>query len=182
MKALDAANYLVYLMSDVCDDLTNMKLNKLLYYAQGHYLQKHGVPMFEDTIEAWDHGPVVAEVYNQYKVFENSVITTWNPALVSSVPPGAADILFEVAREYGKYTASALRNMTHVPNGPWDEVHHKGERHTAIPISSIRAFFSRPDAKQLHPLELNFTNDDFAGYRDSNGMLVLPREWNDEAL
>ena len=42
-KATDIANFLVYLMSDSCDDLTNLKLNKILYYAQGHYLKNFGV-------------------------------------------------------------------------------------------------------------------------------------------
>lgn len=182
MKAIDAANYLVYLMNGSCDDLTNMKINKLLYYAQGHYLQKYGTRMFDDDFEAWDHGPVVASVYSRYQGMGSDPITECDETCISSVPDPAADVLFEVAREYGKYTAGALRSMTHVPNGPWDQVYSKGSSHTIIPFDSIKAWFSRPGCKELHSLELDFTDDSFVGYRDEDGNLVLPKDWDDEAV
>ena len=61
MTATTAATYLLYIMGEVFDDLTNMKLNKLLYFAQGYYLKKYGRPLFDNAIEAWEHGPVVPE-------------------------------------------------------------------------------------------------------------------------
>ena len=67
MTATTAANYLLYIMGEAFDDLTNMKLNKLLYFSQGHYLKKYGRPLFNNVIEAWGHGPVVPEVYSTYK-------------------------------------------------------------------------------------------------------------------
>lgn len=67
MTAIAVANYLLYIMGEAFDDLTNMKLNKLLYFAQGHYLQRYGKPLFDNAVEAWDHGPVVPEVYTAYK-------------------------------------------------------------------------------------------------------------------
>lgn len=42
MTATTAATYLLYIMGEVFDNLTNMKLNKLLYFAQGYYLKKYG--------------------------------------------------------------------------------------------------------------------------------------------
>ena len=117
VKATEAANYLIYLTSDSFDDMTNMKINKLLYYAQGYYLRKYGVPMFEDTIEAWEHGPVVASVYDRYKDHGDSPVTEWEESQLSAVSEDAASMLLDVAREYGRYTASTLRNMTHVING-----------------------------------------------------------------
>ncbi|MFD2419431.1 Panacea domain-containing protein [Amycolatopsis pigmentata] len=46
--------------------LSNLKLQKLLYYAQGHYLALTGRPLFDDEIQAWSHGPVVPAVYRQW--------------------------------------------------------------------------------------------------------------------
>lgn len=46
MEAKTIANYMLYIMSDAFDDLTNMKINKLLYFAQGHYLSKYGKALF----------------------------------------------------------------------------------------------------------------------------------------
>ena len=45
MTAIAVANYLLYIMGEAFDDLTNMKLNKLLYFAQGHYLQSRSLIM-----------------------------------------------------------------------------------------------------------------------------------------
>ena len=114
MDARTAANNLIYIMGDAFDDLTNMKVNKLLYFAQGHYLKKYGKPLFDDKIEAWDHGPVIPDVYSTYKGYGDRPIHDYNSNAIPKVTPEAEEILFGVAREYGKYTASALRNMTHV--------------------------------------------------------------------
>lgn len=180
MKAVDAANYIVYLMRDVCEDLSNMKINKLLYYAQGYYLQKYGDVMFDDPIEAWEHGPVVPDVYRRYKACGDAPVSECDESRAAIVPPEAADILFEVARQYGRYTASALRSMTHVIGGPWDQVYRNKARHLEITVPVIRQYFQ--NIAPLERLELTLSDEDFVGYRDSEDVLVLPREWNDEAV
>ena len=65
----DVAEFFIQVANQSEDDqMTNLKLNKLLYYAQGAYLARTGKPLFENRIEAWDLGPVVPEVYHKYKV------------------------------------------------------------------------------------------------------------------
>jgi uncharacterized phage-associated protein len=44
---------------DIGDVISNLKLQKLLYYAQGFYLAIYGKALFEEDIVAWEHGPVV---------------------------------------------------------------------------------------------------------------------------
>lgn len=178
MNATITANYLIYIMSDAFDDVTNMKLNKLLYYAQGHYLSKYGTPLFSDPIEAWDHGPVVPAVYSAYKRYGDRPITGYDQSTISAVTPQVSDILFGVARNYGKFSASALRNMTHVIDSPWDQVYHKGQAHTEIPLSLIQNYFA--DIGELKPAVKQFKESDFVGRRDKDGILVLPKEWDDE--
>lgn len=51
------------------EPITNLKLQKILYYIQIECLQKNGVPAFQDDIEAWRHGPVVRDVYNTFCVY-----------------------------------------------------------------------------------------------------------------
>ncbi len=41
-------------------DVSNLRVQKLLYYAQGHYLAAKGIPLFDEAIQAWSHGPVSA--------------------------------------------------------------------------------------------------------------------------
>ena len=47
--------------------ISNLKLQKLLYYAQGSFLAVTDSPLFDDPIVAWQHGPVVESVYHEYK-------------------------------------------------------------------------------------------------------------------
>lgn len=177
--AYEIANYLVYLMNDVCDDLSNMKLNKILYYAQGHFLVKTGHTLFPDSIEAWDHGPIIYDVYSQYKANADAPIKSWDAALINHLSDEEQNFLIDIARTYSKYTASALRNMTHVPNGPWDKAYIPGVLHTEIPVSTIKDYFEKRVAP-IKPVELNIDDDSFIGYRDHDDVLVLPRDWDDE--
>ena len=68
MPAHDVAKYFVSLVDEEAgDSISNLKLQKLLYYAQGAHLALRDEPLFGEPIEAWTHGPVVPSVYRQYK-------------------------------------------------------------------------------------------------------------------
>ena len=177
MDAITAANYMLYIMSDVFDDLTNMKINKLLYFAQGHYLKKYGTPLFVDRIEAWEHGPVVPEVYFAYKGYGDQPIKSYDENMIADVTPEAEEVMYGVAREYGRYTASALRNMTHIVGSPWSQVYRVGHIRSEIPMSMIQGYFA--ELEDLNPATKRFKESDFIGYRDKDGVLVLPKEWDD---
>ncbi len=67
-SAYDIANYFLKLSDeDSGERLSNMKLQELLYYAQGFHIALHDIPLFEDSILAWIHGPVVAKESYEYK-------------------------------------------------------------------------------------------------------------------
>ena len=174
MAAATFANYMLYIMSDAFDDLTNMKINKLLYFAQGHYLSKYKKPLFQDAFEAWEHGPVIPSVYAKYKKYGDEPIKEYDIADIPEMPKEIDDILFGIARKYGTLTASALRNKTHVVGSPWYQVYN-GQRHTIIPTQMIQDYFSE-STTTLEPIEKHFKDSDFVGYRDSEGYLVLPKE------
>lgn len=178
MEAITVANYMLYIMSDAFDDLTNMKINKLLYFAQGHYLSKYGKPLFQDTFEAWEHGPVVPAVYAKYKAYGDEPIKSYDPDDIPDVSKDVDDILFGIARIYGTLTASALRNKTHVVGSPWYQVYKRGQRHIEIPTQMIGDYFS--ELEEVRPAEKKINESDFIGYRDSEGYLVLPKEWSDD--
>ena len=176
-SALEAANFLVFLMKDSYDDLTNMKINKLLYYAQGHYLKEHGYPLFNEKIYAWDHGPLVKEVYGKYKSYHDKPINTCDEREALSLDDDIKSFLLEIARVYGRYTAPALRNMTHKPNTPWD----KTQNETEIAISLINDYFVKYE-EPIKPIEIDMSDDGFIGYHDDSGVFVLPEEWRDEEV
>jgi uncharacterized phage-associated protein len=76
--AKEISNYIVSYFSTIATnsiegDLTNLKLQKLLYYCQINSLKKYKTPLFDDVIEAWDYGPVISSVYKQYKPFGRGI-------------------------------------------------------------------------------------------------------------
>jgi uncharacterized phage-associated protein len=66
----EVANYFLKRQEpEVGDLMTNLKLQKLVYYAQGFYLAMMDSPLFNEPIEAWEHGPVCVPLYHEYKNF-----------------------------------------------------------------------------------------------------------------
>ena len=121
VAAKDVANCFIELASNEDEnDLTNLKLQKLLYFAQGHYLAKEKQPLFEEPIEAWSLGPVVKDVYNQFKHCGAFPITAFDKGVEkSTLPKETKGFIGEIWEEYGKYSAEHLVDLTHSDNSPW---------------------------------------------------------------
>lgn len=97
--------------------VTNKKLQKLLYYAQGWHLANFQCPLFPETIEAWIHGPAIASVYHEYKSYGFSPILT--AGVVSPIlAKDSSRLLGDVWRVYGKYDGDYLERLSH-SEPPW---------------------------------------------------------------
>lgn len=114
--ASDIAKYFIASFQKKKADISNLKLQKLLYYAQAWHLALYDAPLFDDKIEAWVHGPVVRGVFREYKEFG------WKPLSVQISNRIFSDEvnghLKEVIRVYGKFDAVILERMTH-REAPW---------------------------------------------------------------
>jgi len=98
-------------------EITNLKLQKLLYYAQAWYLVFNDRPLFDENIEAWVHGPVVPEIFRLYKHLRWSPIPDAGAAVDSE---NIEDHLREVFRVYGGLSATKLERLTHSEE-PWKD-------------------------------------------------------------
>ncbi|NFG62399.1 DUF4065 domain-containing protein [Clostridium botulinum] len=76
-KAMEVAQYIINRALDKDKNVSNLKLQKLLYYVQAAFLVDKKEPCFEDDIVNWKHGPVVKEVYDQYKEYSDRNITEY---------------------------------------------------------------------------------------------------------
>ena len=115
----DMANYLLIQEDpDAGEGISNLKMQKLCYYAQGFHLALNGIRLFEDDMEAWLHGPVVPILYDAYKKYGNGPIPVPEDVSWDSLSPKIQDLLGKIYRLYGQYAAWTLRNMTH-EELPW---------------------------------------------------------------
>lgn len=119
--ALDVAKAFLKLSDpDSGDVLTNLKLQKLVYYAQGFHLALTGKPLFKEKIAAWEHGPVVPELYHELKAFGSSQIAIDDELEEGALGEEALDLIAEVNKVYGQFSAWKLRDMTH-NESPWQQ-------------------------------------------------------------
>lgn len=137
VSVYDVAKYFLAKIDEDDGPITHLKLQKLLYYAQGFYLAVHGEPLFSDSIEAWAHGPVVPAVWQQYRAYGVAPIPPDPDFVPESVPEEVRELLDEVYAVYGQFTAWRLREMTH-DDLPWK---NHAERGDVISHEELQEFF-----------------------------------------
>jgi len=145
MKALDVAKYFIELANEESEhDLTNLKLQKLLYYAQGKHLIANGDILFDDAVEAWRYGPVVNEVYHALKQCGQFPVTVFDIE-IEHAPLGeeAKRSVEDVWERIGKvYSGGYLVDKTHADGAPWQRFYREGEN-VEIPNDTIAAYLRR---------------------------------------
>ena len=114
---------------DESNDLTNLKLQKVLFYAQAEYFKKFGRPLFDEAIEAWSYGPVVSSVYQWLKGCGAYPITAFdvNPD-ASSISDDDENELKRTWDKYSKYSAGFLVEKTHEDGSPWDSAFRRTDK------------------------------------------------------
>ena len=144
-KSLDIARWLInQASSDVSnidgEPLTNMKLQKLMYYVQGYFIALFRQPAFtDDKIEAWMYGPVVPGVYDYYSKYGHSALPAENSTLEMLVRERR--LMMMVYNYYRNFSAVGLMRRTH-SEAPWCESLPHG-RGTVISESVMQNYFER---------------------------------------
>lgn len=139
LNAMDIAKFILSVIP-----MTHLKLQKILYFCYEKYLKKTGAPLFKDEIYAWKYGPVVENVYHEFKTHGSGVIPyeedddiiihteeiavtpSFMRILVSDHGEATISIILSVLKEYGKYSAGELVDLTHKKGTPWDKVYEEG--------------------------------------------------------
>lgn len=173
------ANFFIYLSSDDPDsDMTNMRLNKLLYISQMYYMHKHnGKPLFNDNIEAWEHGPVVYDTYKKYQEFGSNAINRLDPDFdEDEIDDETSDFLIELFVSTNKYSTSYLRDISHYYGGSWQR-HYHGENRTLLPKGAIEKDYDYVNSKidSFDMKEAVKKIPRYKTYRDDDGTLVVVR-------
>ena len=134
-KALDIANKIISKTDlEHGDTISNLKLQKMMYYQQGFHLAYFGTPLFDEDIVAWQYGPVVPSVYQEYKSFESNSISTSKEGI--SLSDDEEELFNNVYEEYNQFSAVALMKMTHEET-PWKTT----EINSVISRDKMAAFF-----------------------------------------
>jgi uncharacterized phage-associated protein len=136
-------------------DIAPMKIQKLVYFAAGWALGLSGKPLIHENIQAWKYGPVINELYHEFKHFGRSPITseatdyhlddshlnlTEVAPQIDSDDKDAVELIKRIWDVYGHHSDSQLSTLTHLPNTPWAKTYN-GSHQKIIPNELIRQFF-----------------------------------------
>ena len=155
---LEVARYIVNYCNDKNYSISNLKLQKLLYFVQAYFLiaSPNKEPCFGEAMEAWDFGPVVPVVYSEFKRFggtnipkiSNYYINTtgkifdYQPVKFENnvISDNDKVLINDVLEKFKWYTAADLVNITHNQD-PWIKAYANG-RGSVIGIESMRSYFT----------------------------------------
>lgn len=143
------ANFFLWLSKkeEKRDDMTNMKLLKLTYFAFAWYYALYKEKLFEEDIEAWGYGPVIPSIYHEFKRFGKNSINTYASELnlssgevyhpiIDEKDEKAILIINAVWNRYKDKSGEALSNITHQENSPWSMVYERG-KNKALKLEDI---------------------------------------------
>lgn len=117
----DAKTIAKYILGTCIEDqkpISNLQLQKILFFCQKDYMQKTGEYLFFDDFEAWQYGPVIPSVYRQYSLWGGTKIT-WTSETSVTLPPKITNILIPVIQKYRDYEPWMLVEKTHVKGSSW---------------------------------------------------------------
>jgi uncharacterized phage-associated protein len=147
------ANYFIDKALAAGSPLTHLQIHKLIYFAQGWTLAILDKPLISDEIEAWKYGPVVRSVFDAFKRFGGSKITSpavdeWTELPIQrEFSAKEREIMDDVYHALGNTSAYQLSALTHEKDGPWDLTFSKEK--TVIPTELIKEHFKA----RLHATE-----------------------------
>jgi len=152
-SASHVANFMLDRAAKEGRPITQMKLLKLVYIAYGWYFALIGRRLFSEPIYAWQHGPVVRSLYDEFKHYGNMPIDgrsieydldkmKISTPRIPSEDKDAQLILDKVWNIYKGYSAWQLREKTHEKDTPWAAVYDEDCRNTQIPDELIGPHFN----------------------------------------
>lgn len=122
-------------------EITNLKLQKLVYFVQGFALALLEHPLFHEEIQAWTYGPVIPKLYRVLKHYGATPITGVLAAADSMEEDEEAYTVVErVMAKLGHLTATQLVRLSHAEHSPWDAARKSGD-YSRIPLWQMAIYF-----------------------------------------
>lgn len=153
------ANFILDYADEQGIDLTIMSLLKIIYFAHGWHLAEKNEPLVKNQFEAWQHGPVVRALYEQFSKSGDKPIKVrgmiFDPVRGTSsiaqcrLTSEEAQFLRNIFDTFAGFHAFELSHLSHVPGSPWDRIWNASLTRVnpgmKIPNELIRAHFLDQD-------------------------------------
>jgi uncharacterized phage-associated protein len=145
-EARKVCNFILANFDAVEFDITNLRINKLLFFIQVAALRRMPDGLIRNHFEAWQFGPVIRPVFDAFKLYKEGPITApaeyldyasdkRMPVPFDDIREEHRQIICTTFLSYSRFTTGQLVSLSHEPNGPWDIVYRA---HLADPTASPR--------------------------------------------
>ena len=140
-EALLIARYIIEHEFEHSRSVSNLRLQKLLYFVQLYFLMCRYTPCFSGRMEAWDFGPVVPEVYHKYKRFGSMIIQEIDQFAQNEINENDSKLIDEMLDACACKTTRELVEITH-QQSPWKNA-YRNPISNEITLDSIRELVSK---------------------------------------
>lgn len=136
--------------------ITNLSLQKIIYFCHVWTLIEQNQPLVKQSFEAWKHGPVLPYLYQEFKSFGALNITSRaqrinkfsgkNEVVPYSFNEELHALLQQVVNFYSRLSSGMLVKLTHIENGPWHKIwEHQGSIKPGMRIDNheIATFYAK---------------------------------------
>jgi uncharacterized phage-associated protein len=140
--ALSVANFMLGSAKSNNLGLSPMQVQKLVYFAHGWNLGLKDSRLIEQSVEAWEWGPVIREIYKAFKCYGSGAIG--EEAKCPPIPAtdtATTSLLNKVFEKYGSMSAWQLSRLSHLPGSPWEKTWEQNTTGIIIPDELIRTYF-----------------------------------------
>lgn len=146
--ACDIAAYIITHEHKSGREISNLRLQKLLYFVQAYIVRTTGAFCFDEDMEAWTYGPVVPSVYYKYDIFAGLDIIEDKTARAPYIDKKTKQGIDKILDYLSHYRVSQLVNITHDQN-PWQFAYSNGLK-SVITKDSMREYFKRSSKDERH--------------------------------
>lgn len=144
------ANYFLNRANAAGQEITPMKMQKLVYIAHGWHLAIHGEPLIDEPVEAWRYGPVIPSLFQAFRKYGASPIAEHADGVARHALDNVnIQTLDDVMEAYGEMGAIDLMRLTHANDSPWSGVRDEDDRSSygaTIDDDLIKEHFVQLDA------------------------------------
>lgn len=122
-----------FILAEIDEPISTMKLQKLLYYAQAWSVAWDRTPLFDEPIERWDRGPVVREVWSRHRLQRKA---SWHDGEKERLSVSQKEVVREVVRFYNVWSGDELSALSHT-EPPWRDA----SPNAVISLDALRDYF-----------------------------------------
>lgn len=141
-RAMDVANYIIGYTNSMEKPVTNLKLQKMLYFIQGFSYSKRDEAFISDDFEAWRYGPVVRDVYIEFSRYGSLLITDFYNSNYQNINFEKKDkeFLDDMIQSLNNYSTSKLVSASHAKDSPWALAYNNSDK-SLISKEDIKNYF-----------------------------------------